>query len=104
VRGWLRVGQGDGHLFAKPDTLAAEEADIAASGLFRDITVRRFDWEVRYTADSYIRLLETFSSNLVMEPWQRERLYREIRARLARRADGQLRRHWGAVLHVARRA
>jgi SAM-dependent methyltransferase len=99
----IGCGHPGGHLFARPDTLASEEADIAASGRFRDITVRRFDWEVRYTADSYIRLLETFSSNLVMERWQRERLYGEIRARLARRPDGQLRRHWGTVLHVARR-
>jgi hypothetical protein len=72
--------------------------------LFRDISIRRFDWEITYTAESYIRLLETFSSNLTMESWQRERLYGEIRARLAARPDGQLRRHWGAVLHVARTA
>jgi hypothetical protein len=38
-----------------------------------------------------------------MQPWQRERLYAEIRSRLAERPDGLLRRHWGAVLHVARR-
>jgi hypothetical protein len=38
-----------------------------------------------------------------MEAWQRERLYGEIRTRLGRRANGTLRRHWGAVLHVARR-
>ena len=100
----IGCGAPDGHRFARPDTLASQEADIAASGLFRDITVRRFDWEVRYTADSYIRLLETFSTNLVMEPWQRERLYGEIRARLAARPDGWLRRHWGTVLHVARSA
>jgi hypothetical protein len=39
-----------------------------------------------------------------MEPWQRDRLYGEIRLRLALRPDGQLRRHWGVVLHVAQRA
>jgi SAM-dependent methyltransferase len=100
------IGSGlpSGHMFARPDTLASAEEEIAASGLFRDISVRRFDWEITYTAESYIRLLETFSSNLTMEPWQRERLYGEIRARLAARPDGQLRRHWGAVLHVARTA
>jgi hypothetical protein len=37
-----------------------------------------------------------------MEDWQRERLYSEIRRRLAQRTDGQLRRHWGGVLHIAR--
>jgi SAM-dependent methyltransferase len=86
-----------------PATLPDSRAEIEASGLFTDVAVRRFDWEVRYTADEYIRLLETFSSNLSMEAWQRGRLYGEIRRRLALRPDGLLRRHWGTVLNVARR-
>jgi hypothetical protein len=49
-------------------------------------------------------LLDTFSGHIAMADWQRDRLYGEIRRRLAARPDGQLRRHWGAVLHVARRA
>jgi SAM-dependent methyltransferase len=100
----IGAGHPGGHFFAKPDTMETQEAEIAASGLFAAITVRRFDWEVRYTADRYISLLETFSSTLVMQPWQRERLYGEIRDRLALRPDGLLRRHWGAALHVARAA
>ena len=96
-------GRPDGHAFATPETLATDEAEVAASGVFTDVVIRRFDWEVRYTAESYIRLLETFSSSLIMADWQRERLYGEIRRRLARRPDGLLRRHWGAVLHVARK-
>jgi hypothetical protein len=38
-----------------------------------------------------------------MEPWQRDRLYGEIRRRLALRPDGLVRRHWGTVLNVARK-
>jgi hypothetical protein len=34
---------------------------------------------------------------------KREHLYGEIRRRLAERPDGLVRRHWGAVLHVAAR-
>ena len=86
-----------------PATLPDRKVEIEASGRFTDVAVRRFDWEVRYSADAYIRLLETFSSNLSMAPWQRDRLYGEIRRRLALRPDGLLRRHWGAVLNVARR-
>jgi SAM-dependent methyltransferase len=99
------IGEGlpGGWVSPTPETLASQENEIAASGLFTGIEARRFDWEIRYTADSYIRLLETFSSNLAMAAWQRDRLYGEIRARLARRPDGRLRRHWGAVLHVARK-
>jgi hypothetical protein len=83
------------------DTRSTEE--IAASGVFTDVVIRRFDWEIRYTAESYIRLLETFSGNIMMEPWRRDRLYGEIRRRFALRPDGLVRRHWGAVLHVARK-
>jgi len=93
----------DGSVFHTPSTLPDSRAEIEASGLFTDVTIRRFDWEIRYSAEGYIRLLETFSSNLSMEPWQRDRLYGEIRRRLALRPDGQLRRHWGVVLHIARR-
>jgi SAM-dependent methyltransferase len=100
----INRGVPQGQVFVTPDTLASEEAEIAASGKFTGIQTRRFDWEIRYSADSYIRLLETFSPNLVMESWQRERLYGEIRTRLAARPDGLVRRHWGAVLHVARKA
>jgi SAM-dependent methyltransferase len=90
--------------FARPDELADSRAEIEASGLFTDVTVRRFDWEIRYTAESYIRLLDTFSGHIAMAQWKRDRLYGEIRRRLAARPDGQLRRHWGTVLNVARRA
>lgn len=84
-------------------TLADSVAEIEASGLFTDVRTRRFGWEIRYTAEAYIRLLDTFSGHIAMAQWQRDRLYGEIRRRLAARPDGTLRRHWGIVLHVTRR-
>lgn len=87
----------------RPGEMPDERADIEASGLFDDVQVRQIDWEISYDADGYIGLLETFSGHIAMQPWQRDRLYGEIRRRLAERPDGRLRRHWGAVLHVARR-
>ncbi len=86
-----------------PDELPDERAEIEGSGLFDPVLVERFDWEITYTADEYLGLLDTFSGHLAMEPWQRDRLYGEIRRRIARRVDPVVRRHWGAVLHVARR-
>jgi hypothetical protein len=38
-----------------------------------------------------------------MEDWQRDRLYGEIRRRLAARPSGTLRRGWGLALQIARR-
>jgi SAM-dependent methyltransferase len=99
----INEGLPPGSGFPRPDELADSTAEIEASGLFTGVAVRRFDWEIKYTAEAYIRLLDTFSGHIAMAAWQRDRLYGEIRRRLAARPDGQLRRHWGAMLHVARK-
>jgi hypothetical protein len=57
-------------------------------------------WSVRYDADSYLRLLDTFSNHIVMERAKREHLYSEVRRLLAQRADGRLTRHWQSELAV----
>jgi SAM-dependent methyltransferase len=85
-----------------PDQLPDRCSEIAETGLFEDCRIRRFDWEVRYDAEAYIDVLNTFSGHIAMTEAQRSRLYGEIRRRLALRPDGKLRRHWGVVLHVAR--
>ena len=87
----------------RPQELSDLTADIEASGLFEVVDVVQYDWERTYDADGYIDLLNTFSGHIAMEDWQRDRLYGEIRRRLAERPDGRLRRHWGGVLQVARR-
>ena len=99
------IGEGlsAGAQFPRPGELRDYGPEIAASGLFDVVHVRHFDWERRYDAEQYIALLDTFSGHIAMADWQRERLYGAIRARLAERPDGTLRRHWGAVLHIARR-
>jgi hypothetical protein len=95
--------EGDAGPVRRPAELADASAEIKAAGLFGEVTARLYDWEISYTADEYIRLLDTFSGHIAMAGWQRDRLYGEIRRRLAERPDGRLRRHWGAVLNVARR-
>ena len=87
----------------RPGELPADAAEIEASGRFDLVHVRQFDWEIRYTAEQYIALLNTFSGHIAMDGWQRDRLFSVIRERLGQRPDGRLRRQWGAVLQVARR-
>lgn len=87
--------------FPRPGELDDRRTEIEESGLSDVVDVCHFDWEVAYDAESYIDLLNTFSGHIAMEEWQRDRLYGEIRRRLADRPDGCLRRHWGGVLHVA---
>jgi SAM-dependent methyltransferase len=99
------IGEGlpAGTRFPEPGEVPDECADMEASGLFSVTTVKQFDWAVQYDAGQYIALLDTFSSHIDMAQWQRDRLYGEIRRRLAERPDGRLWRHWGAALQVARR-
>jgi SAM-dependent methyltransferase len=99
------IGEGlpPGTPMLRPGEVPDSRAEIEASGLFGDVAIRQFDWAVSYDADGYIALLDTFSGHLAMQDWQRDRLYGEIRRRLSERPGGGLRRHWGAVLNVARR-
>lgn len=91
-------------VFPRPGEPADQAAEISATGLFEQVVVRQFDWETVHDADGYIALLGKFSGHRVMQSWQRQRLYGEIRRRLGRRPTGTVRRHWGAVLHVATRS
>jgi SAM-dependent methyltransferase len=86
-----------------PQEVPDEAAEIEQSGLFEGVNVRRYVWEKSYTAEEYIALLNTFSGHIAMEAEKREHLFREIRRRIARRPDRRVRRHWYAILHVARR-
>ena len=102
---YRRIGaiDADGVHPPRPGELADHTGEINATGLFETVCVRHFDWELTYSADEYIALLDTFSGHIAMAADRRDYLYGEIRRRLGERADGRLRRHWGAALHVARR-
>jgi SAM-dependent methyltransferase len=86
-----------------PDEVADDRAEIEASGLFADVEIRRYVWELSYTAEEYVALLDTFSGHIAMEPAKREHLYGEIRRRIRKRTDPRVTRHWCAILHVAGR-
>lgn len=92
-----------GSRWPRPGELEEQSDEIETSTFFTVVDVRHFDWETVYDADGYIALLNTFSGHIAMDASKRQRLYNEIRRRLAARGDGRLRRHWGAVLHIARR-
>lgn len=86
-----------------PETTPDSAAEFEASGLFDAVAVRRYLWALRYTADEYIALLDTFSGHIAMEAATRQHLYAEIRRRLEARPDGRLNRHWASVLTIGRR-
>jgi SAM-dependent methyltransferase len=99
------IGEGlpPGTDFPVPGMMPTIRGTIDGSGLFSVMTTAEFIWDRSYTAEEYISLLETFSGHIDMVQWKRDRLYTEMRRRLAARPDGRLLRHWGAVLHIAQR-
>jgi SAM-dependent methyltransferase len=98
------IGEGDGEPWPPPEERPDPIADeFAADGHFEVVGVRRYLWALRYTAEEYLALLDTFSGHIAMEPARRDHLYREVRRLLAVRDDGRLTRHWSAVLTVGRR-
>lgn len=87
----------------RPGELPERRDELEASGLFEVVAIDQYDWEEIYDAESFIAVLGTFSGHIAMTTQQRDRLYGEIRRRLAERPTGTLRRHYGAALHIARR-
>lgn len=88
------------------DTLEAEIRrpvnEIDASGLFGVVTVRRYAWTRRYTAEGYAKLLHTYSDHLALQPEALGRLAGRIET-LIRDRGGTIERPYVSVLYVARR-
>lgn len=76
--------------------------EIDASGLFGEVTVRRYSWSQPYTAEGYGNLLQTYSDHIALSPHVRERLTRRIE-QVIRETGGTIIRHYVSLLYVARR-
>jgi SAM-dependent methyltransferase len=83
-----------------PEAVEDLRAELAASGVFDEPQVRRHVWEVDYTADAYVDVLDTYSGHIAMAPEARRTLYDAIRRRIG---DGTVRKTYLAIVHVARR-
>jgi hypothetical protein len=63
-----RDRRGTGGANWPPGELVDQKREVEESGLFEDVAVRPFEWDVGYDADGYIALLSTFSSHIAIEP------------------------------------
>jgi SAM-dependent methyltransferase len=91
------VGRG-GEPPGPPEEVEDFGAEMEASGLFRVVAERRYEWEMEYTADAYVDVLGTYSNHLMQEEEARERLFDLIRARIG---DRTVRKSYLATLDVA---
>jgi SAM-dependent methyltransferase len=77
--------------------------DIAASGLFRPATVRRYLWPRTYTAEQYVDVLSTYSVTLTMPEVQRRDFLDGVAAMIRERRGGTVTKHYLNHLAVARK-
>jgi len=57
-------------------------AQMEETGLFAEIDVRRYRWDVQYTADEWVDVMRTYSPNISRDPATTERLFERIRRRI----------------------
>jgi SAM-dependent methyltransferase len=86
-----------------PENVADMQEEFDASGLFGEFQSTRYVWDLMYTAEGYIALLNTFSDHIASEPWQREHLFSKVRELIEARADPRVRRHWLGILNAGRK-
>jgi SAM-dependent methyltransferase len=82
-------------------TLQRPIDEIAASGLFSEVTMRSYRWSAEYTSDEYVRLLRTYSDHLALPEITRRALCDAIRESIEAHG-GVIARPVLAVLYVAR--
>ena len=86
-----------------PEDVAGMSAELEASGRFGRAEVRRYLWDVTYSAEDYIGVLETYSGHRATDLEVRERLYDLIRGRIDARPEREVRKSYLALMTVARR-
>jgi SAM-dependent methyltransferase len=79
------------------------KAEIEQIGLFHDVVVCRYTWDISYDTASYLRLLDTYSNHRVLEKQQHDRLFQEIAHLIDTRYHGRITKGYLAILYVAQR-
>jgi len=77
--------------------------ELEASGRFRSVGARRYLWDVTYTADGYVAVLDTYSGHRALDDGTRGRLFERIHRRIEARPGRTVRKTYLALLYVAER-
>lgn len=94
------------HPNAEPTTAAnikETEAYINSTGLFEPVVVRTYRWNQPYSADDYVRLLNTYSDHHNLEEPKRTRLSEGIREFINRNYGGSISKDYLTILYLARK-
>jgi len=87
-----------------PDQVGDLGGEMEASPHFSTVAVRRYLWEVSYSAADYLAVLNTYSGHRLLDEGSRQRLYDRIRSRIEDHHDRRVAKTYLAILNVAHRA
>ncbi len=57
------------------EAIARDSSEIDATGRFRPVEFRRYEWEVTYTTSEYLEVLSSYSGHRALTTERRDRLY-----------------------------
>jgi SAM-dependent methyltransferase len=77
--------------------------EIEKTGLFGEVAIRQYRWDVTYDAADYIRLVNTYSDYRSLDRAVRKRLYQGIADLIDTRFGGSITKNYLTVLYVAHR-
>jgi SAM-dependent methyltransferase len=84
-----------------PEKIEDLSTEIEAAAGFELMGVRRYVWDVTYSPDEYITVLDTYSGHRSMEEPKRLELYERIRRRIEARPAQRVQKSYLAMLNVA---
>src|SRR6185437_4030837 len=87
----------------RPEAVRDLSDEIAASGLFENLAVRRYQWQVSYTADEYISLLSTSSWHRALSEEDRQNFLARMLQRIELLPQRQVFPTLLTTLNLARR-
>lgn len=99
---WTVPGNTGAYKSDYESAIIATEEEINASGLFERVVTRRYPWAVEYSADNYVKLLDTYSDHRALKKSTKEKLFTGI-AQLIDQFGGTVTRPYLAVLWFARK-
>lgn len=77
------------------------EREMAQSGLFGPVSIKRYGWEQEYNSQAYIDLLSTYSDHLALDPQVRVGLLEGIREHIETHFGGRVVKEYLSLLFLA---
>jgi SAM-dependent methyltransferase len=85
------------------DAVRDRTAEFEASGDFRNVTLRRYLWDITFDADAYVTLLQTSSWHRRLDDDVRAELFERVHQRINAQPERTITPTMAAVLYIAER-